>query len=106
MAYRALVHDEDRIRYVQSVFERVLRLPHTVSADDEFFELGGTSLTAMEVIDLIEAEQGRRLPVRNFYRSTVVRELAGELSPGSDPAAPAEPAGGPCSSPAEPPRGA
>ncbi|MFF5228389.1 acyl carrier protein [Dactylosporangium sp. NPDC000521] len=84
MAGTALIHDEDRIRYVQSVFQRVLKVDRGVTPDDEFFALGGTSLTAMEVIDLIEAEQGRRLPVRNFYQATVVRELAGELTPATD----------------------
>ena len=81
MAATALIHDEDRIRYVQSVFRRVLKLEQEVSPDDDFFALGGTSLTAMEVIDLIDAEQGRRLAVRSFYQATVVRELAGELAP-------------------------
>ncbi len=84
MATTALIHAEDRIRYVSSVYQRVLKLDRDVSADDDFFALGGTSLTAMEVIDLIEAEQGRRLPVRNFYQATVVRELAGELTPAAD----------------------
>ncbi|MGW6739908.1 transketolase C-terminal domain-containing protein [Streptomyces sp. NPDC055025] len=81
MAGSALVPDEDRIRYVQSVFQRVLKPRKDVSPDDDFFALGGTSLTAMEVIDLIEAEQGLRVPVRNFYQATIVRELAGELPP-------------------------
>ncbi|WP_160330425.1 acyl carrier protein [Sphaerimonospora mesophila] len=81
MADAARFQDEDRIRYVQSVFRRVLKLKQETSPDDDFFALGGTSLTAIEVLDLIEAEQGTRLPVRNFYRSTVIRELAGELAP-------------------------
>lgn len=88
MAGRDLVRDEDRIRYVQGVFQRVLKLQQEVSPDDDFFALGGSSLTAMEVIDLIEAEQGLRLPVQNFYQATAVRELAGELT-----AAPAGSAG-------------
>ncbi|WP_028812840.1 acyl carrier protein [Streptomyces flavidovirens] len=81
MTSPALVRDEDRIRYVQSVFQRVLELEQEASPEDDFFALGGTSLAAMEVIDLIEAEQGLRVPVRNFYRATVVRELALELAP-------------------------
>ncbi|MFJ7241833.1 acyl carrier protein [Streptomyces olivaceus] len=81
MASPGLVHDADRIRYVQSVFQRVLKLKQEASPDDDFFVLGGTSLAAMEVVDLIEEEQGLRIPVRNFYRSTVVRALALELAP-------------------------
>lgn len=81
MASPGLVHDEDRIRYVQSVFQRVLKLDQETGPDDDFFVLGGTSLAAMEVVDLIEEEQGLRIPVRNFYRSTVVRALALELAP-------------------------
>ncbi|MEV6560041.1 acyl carrier protein [Nocardia sp. NPDC051756] len=77
----ARVRDEARIRYVQSVFQRVLQLKHETTPDDEFFALGGTSLTAIEVLDLIEAEQGVRLPARKFYQATAIRELAGELPP-------------------------
>jgi acyl carrier protein len=81
MTMAGLVHHEDRIRYVQSVFQRVLKLKKETSPDDDFFALGGGSLTAMEVIDLIEAEQGVRLPVQRFYQLTAIHELAGELVP-------------------------
>jgi phosphopantetheine binding protein len=70
------------VRAIQSVWATELGAP--AAPDDDFFALGGTSLTAMEVIDLIDAEQGRRLPVRNFYQATVVRELAGELAPAAE----------------------
>jgi acyl carrier protein len=81
MAGAPLDRHEDRIRYVQSVFQRVLKLQEETSPDDDFFTLGGASLTAMEVIDLIEAELGVRLPVQSFYRATAIHELAGELAP-------------------------
>jgi len=74
-----MVRDTDRIRYVQDVFRRVLKLKTETSPDDDFFSLGGTSLTAIEVLDLIEAEWGVRLPARKFYQATMIRELAGEL---------------------------
>ncbi len=94
MASSTPVHDEDRVRYVQHVFQRVLRLEREVHPDDDFFALGGTSLAAMEVIDLIEEERGLRIPVRTFYRSTVVRALAGELPPaGAASGSPADASG-------------
>ncbi|MFD8478592.1 phosphopantetheine-binding protein [Kitasatospora sp. NPDC059673] len=50
-----------------------------VSGDDDFFVLGGNSLTAMELLDAIDAELGIRLPPRVLYRATAVADLAREV---------------------------
>ncbi|WP_432121720.1 acyl carrier protein [Streptomyces sp. S1] len=64
--------------YVAGLFARLLAVP-VPGPDDDFFVLGGTSLSAMDLIALIEQERGVQLPVRDFYRGTTVAELATTL---------------------------
>ncbi|MFF8725807.1 phosphopantetheine-binding protein [Streptomyces sp. NPDC015171] len=63
---------------VAELYARVLNIEHVTEGDD-FFLLGGTSLTAMELLDVIDADLGVRLPPRTLYRATVVSELAEEI---------------------------
>lgn len=72
--------------YVAALFARLLGVG-TPGPDDDFFVLGGTSLSAMDLIALIEQERGVRLPVRDFYRGTSVAELAATLDQLSDASA-------------------
>jgi acyl carrier protein len=46
-----------------------------VAADDDFFLLGGNSLLAMRLLDLVAAEFGVTLTARQFYLSTRVDQL-------------------------------
>ncbi|MEU0086953.1 acyl carrier protein [Streptomyces sp. NPDC006274] len=64
--------------YVATLFARLLGVA-APGPDDDFFVLGGTSLSAMDLIALIEQERGVLLPVRDFYRGTSVAELAATL---------------------------
>ncbi|MCL6459236.1 MAG: amino acid adenylation domain-containing protein, partial [Gorillibacterium sp.] len=67
------------------VFMEVLGLEE-VSIDESFFALGGHSLKATRVVNLIESLTGIRLPLRTlFERSTVaaIGELLSELGPRS-----------------------
>ncbi|GAA3723836.1 phosphopantetheine-binding protein [Streptomyces tremellae] len=57
------------------LYERVLRVGD-VRQEDDFFVLGGTSLSAIELLDTIAEELGVRVPVGDFYRATGVAELA------------------------------
>jgi acyl carrier protein len=60
---------------IAELYERVLRVGN-VQQDDDFFVLGGTSLSAIELLDTIAEELGVRVPVGDFYRATGVAELA------------------------------
>jgi amino acid adenylation domain-containing protein len=51
-----------------------------VGIRDDFFELGGNSLLAVRLLNIIEAEFGKRLPISTFYSATTVEALA-ELIP-------------------------
>ncbi|MFI8566235.1 amino acid adenylation domain-containing protein [Rhodococcus sp. NPDC078407] len=48
----------------------------SVGAEDDFFALGGTSLSATRVISHINDAAGTALPVRTLFESTTVRSLA------------------------------
>lgn len=60
---------------IAGLYARVLGIQE-VGRNDDFFVLGGTSLSAMELLDRIADEIGVRLPVRDFYHSTCVADLA------------------------------
>ncbi|MGV5049107.1 non-ribosomal peptide synthase/polyketide synthase [Rhodococcus pyridinivorans] len=47
-----------------------------VGADDDFFDLGGNSLSATRVISRIDAALGVRIDVRSFFDAATVAELA------------------------------
>ncbi|MEC3955141.1 amino acid adenylation domain-containing protein [Nocardia sp. CDC153] len=65
-------------RTVAEVFATVLRLER-VGADDDFFELGGNSLNATQVVARLGAALGARVPVRALFETPVVAELAKSL---------------------------
>jgi acyl carrier protein len=51
-----------------------------VAPDDDFFLLGGSSLLAMRLLDLVTAEFGVTLSARQFYLNTRVDQLAGAIN--------------------------
>jgi len=69
-------------REIAEVFASVLRIP-TVSADDSFFDLGGTSLTATAVAERLRQVLDRPVPVPAMFAAPTPAELARELSGGS-----------------------
>ncbi len=73
---------------VAQAWEKVLGRPN-IGAGDNFFDLGGDSLTALQVIALLKARLGRELPIVAFFESPTVALLAKALSPAREEAAPA-----------------
>ncbi|HUS35362.1 MAG TPA: amino acid adenylation domain-containing protein [Verrucomicrobiae bacterium] len=63
---------------LQILFQRVLRR-NGVNVDESFFELGGDSLQALELIVQIEKATGRRLPLETLFQTPTVQRLAIEL---------------------------
>ena len=62
-------------RWVADLFGQVLRVPR-VGGSDDFFELGGDSLQATELLIGIEKQFGRRLSLSQFLAHSTVARLA------------------------------
>ncbi|GAB0102601.1 hypothetical protein JMUB6875_15700 [Nocardia sp. JMUB6875] len=65
-------------RTVAEIFAAVLHLERA-GADDDFFELGGNSLNATQVVARLGAALGTRVPVRVLFEQPTVAELAKSL---------------------------
>ena len=48
----------------------------TIDIDDNFFDIGGHSLSAVQVMIRLEKETGRRLPLSTLFEYPTIRELA------------------------------
>ncbi|MEV5645945.1 amino acid adenylation domain-containing protein [Streptomyces flaveolus] len=76
-------HATDPAQAVEDVVARawqaVLGLPR-VDRDTGFFELGGTSMSALSAHQAICAELGREFPLATVFRHPTVRRLAAHLS--------------------------
>ncbi len=67
---------------VRAAFGRVLGYDdpkHEIGCDDDFFELGGNSLAAMELLSVLEQELGVRLEVKVLVGDPTVAGLAAEI---------------------------
>lgn len=56
-----------------------------IGLDDDFFDLGGDSLSAAELLSAIEVRLDRVLPVNSFFQQSTIRQMAEllEISSGS-----------------------
>ncbi|MGW4369365.1 phosphopantetheine-binding protein [Nocardia takedensis] len=76
-------HDDDNasdsditsLAALAAAWTHVLGVPQ-VRASDDFFALGGHSVTAVRLIDLIETEFGVALGLADIFESPRLRELA------------------------------
>lgn len=71
----------DRERLVAEVWQEVLGLQQ-IGVDDNFFDLGGHSLSATRVQLLIQERLGTELALIDLFEYTTIRTLAGRLSRG------------------------
>ena len=53
-----------------------------VGADDDFFALGGNSLTGIKIIDRVARDYGVQLSVRDFYLAQTPARVAGLIEQG------------------------
>ena len=80
-------------RELFAMWRRLLRLDG-MSIDDDFFDLGGTSLLATRMLVEIADRYGRRRPLGALFSQTTIATLADEIERGGEPipeAAPATP---------------
>ncbi|HMI98974.1 MAG TPA: phosphopantetheine-binding protein [Gaiellaceae bacterium] len=59
---------------IERLWKRMLGLD-VAAPDDDFFELGGNSLLAAQLIAEIREETGHALPVREFFVAPQLRTL-------------------------------
>lgn len=69
--------DSLELQLVQ-IWESVLGV-HPIAVDDDFFALGGHSLTAAQLFDRVEHVLGKRLPLATLFQATTVESLANRL---------------------------
>jgi thioesterase domain-containing protein/acyl carrier protein len=62
-------------RKLWEIWRGILKSKH-IKMDDDFFELGGTSLQAMMLFDRIEKKLGIRLPPITLFRSPTIADIA------------------------------
>ncbi|MFC9999419.1 amino acid adenylation domain-containing protein [Nocardia sp. NPDC127526] len=78
-AFRAPSTPSERL--VAGVFAEVLGVPR-VGADDDFFELGGNSLSAVQVVSLVRSRTGRQLQYGHLFSDATPASLARTLDSG------------------------
>lgn len=83
---------DDHERALADIFGEILARPQ-MGVHDDFFEVGGTSLTAMRLVVTIEKRFGTRIPLTAFVAAPTIAQLAerlrtGDAAPAFDPVVP------------------
>jgi acyl carrier protein len=68
---------------VLAAYRQVLDDP-TVSPDDDFFELGGDSFQALDIMAALEETTGKQISAGVFYAFPTAAELARAITPDAD----------------------
>jgi amino acid adenylation domain-containing protein len=66
-------------RQLLAIWSDVLDVP-ALRPDDDFFDVGGHSLLAVDLFARVERELGLRLPLSTIFEAPTVRELSGVMS--------------------------
>lgn len=66
-------------RIVSTIFSRALGL-RNISIHDDFFDLGGNSLSAVKIMAAIEKETGKRLPLAALFDNTTIEKMARRIN--------------------------
>jgi len=68
---------------LKSIWRRILGRPR-IDGNDNFFEVGGTSIKAVQVIATIKRELGQSLPLVALFENPTITLLAARMSGGND----------------------
>jgi amino acid adenylation domain-containing protein len=68
----------EREEQIAKIWEDLLHV-EKVGIKDDFFELGGTSIVAMQIMARLERETGKRLPLASLFTANTVEKLARQL---------------------------
>ncbi|MEE1831716.1 phosphopantetheine-binding protein [Streptomyces sp. SP17KL33] len=64
--------------FLVAVWKRALNLDH-VTVDENFFEVGGDSLAALEILVAIDEQVEADVSITELYELPTIRELAGYI---------------------------
>jgi acetoacetyl-CoA synthetase len=76
---------ETNIAVLSTIWSRLLQIP-SVHPDDNFFDLGGDSLLAVNMFLEVERATGRHFPITTIYDAPTIAELAEALDTEDAPA--------------------
>ncbi|MBW8684463.1 non-ribosomal peptide synthetase [Chitinophaga rhizophila] len=65
-------------KLVAGIWEECLQVKK-IGIKDDFFELGGTSIVAMQIMARIERETGKRLPLASLFTENTIEKLSREM---------------------------
>ncbi|NNG89292.1 amino acid adenylation domain-containing protein, partial [Streptomyces cacaoi] len=82
---------EDATAWLCTVLEELLQTREPVGPEADYFELGGNSIIALQLVDRVEARFGFRPKLVDAYEHPRVRDLATLIATRSQPPAPAVP---------------
>lgn len=68
----------DQERLIADIWSELLHIDQ-VGIRDDFFELGGTSIVAMQIMARLERETGKRLPLASLFTANTVEKLSRQL---------------------------
>jgi hypothetical protein len=71
---------------VAAVWREVLEAP-SVSLDENFFDIGGTSILLIRIRKELQDQLARQIPITWMFECTTIRAIAARLSNAADPAA-------------------
>ena len=71
--------DDPLVNELMEIWKRLLKIEH-LSLDDDFFEKGGDSLLAMEMLVELESLTGLTIPSSILFEAPTIRQLAQKLS--------------------------
>ena len=66
---------KDMREMLQGIWKEILELEDMPSTDESFFDLGGNSFTASQIIAVLEEKTGKTLDVVDFYDHETIEEF-------------------------------
>lgn len=69
----------DNERLIASIFSKALGIKN-ISIKEDFFDLGGNSLSAVKIMAAIEKETGKRLPLATLFDHTTIEKMARRIN--------------------------
>ena len=66
-------------RIMQEIWKEVLKLQKMPSIGDSFFDLGGNSFLAVQVIAILEEKFGKTIDIFAFYECETIENLVARI---------------------------